>query len=266
MATTPTRSSPQSERHRAWVVLLGAVLVAGLTARLGVWQLDRATQKRVLEAAIAAQAEAPPLPADALPATAADAERLRHRRIQLRGHWLAAQSVYLDNRQMNGRPGFFVLTPLRLPAGDVVVVQRGWVPRHFTERTRIAPFTTPSGEVTVTGRVAPWPSRLTDLGPEAPGPIRQNLDLAAFAAETRLPLRPLAIIELGASDGSEQASQQGSPDGLMRDWPRPAVDVHKHYGYAAQWFGLSALTTGLYVWFQLIQPWRRRRSGASAGA
>jgi surfeit locus 1 family protein len=257
MAATPPQTFLATERRRAWVVLLGAVLVAALTARLGIWQLDRASQKKALEAEIAAQADAPPLSADGLPATAADAERLRHRRIQLQGHWLADQTVYLDNRQMNGRPGFFVVTPLRLPGGDAVLVQRGWVPRHFTERTQIAPFTTPAGEVVVTGRVAPWPSRLTNLGPEATGPIRQNLDLAAFSAETRLPLRPLAVIELG--------SPGASPDGLVRDWPRPAVDVHKHYGYAAQWFGLSALTAGLYVWFQLIQPWRRRRAAAGVG-
>jgi surfeit locus 1 family protein len=36
--------------------------------------------------------------------------------------------------------------------------------------------------------------------------------------------------------------------------------VHKHYGYAFQWFSLSLLTVGLYVWFQLIQP--RRRTAA----
>ena len=37
----------------------------------------------------------------------------------------------------------------------------------------------------------------------------------------------------------------------------PAADVHKHYGYAFQWFALCALIVGLYVWFQLIRPRRR---------
>ena len=43
-------------------------------------------------------------------------------------------------------------------------------------------------------------------------------------------------------------------DGLLRKWPRPAADIHKHYGYAFQWFGLCALMSVLYVWFQLIRP------------
>ena len=48
-------------------------------------------------------------------------------------------------------------------------------------------------------------------------------------------------------------------DGLLRQWPRPALDVHKHYGYAFQWFALCALMTGLYVWFQLVLPRRQAR-------
>jgi surfeit locus 1 family protein len=30
--------------------------------------------------------------------------------------------------------------------------------------------------------------------------------------------------------------------------------VHKHYGYAFQWFALALLVIGLYVWFQVLQP------------
>ena len=46
-------------------------------------------------------------------------------------------------------------------------------------------------------------------------------------------------------------------DGLLRQWPLPAADVHKHYGYAFQWFAMATLIVGLYVWFQLIHPRRR---------
>ncbi|HJV67793.1 SURF1 family protein [Ideonella sp.] len=239
-------------RHPVWV-LLAALGLGLLTARLGVWQLDRAAQKLALQAAIEAQAAAPEMPAETLPTTEGEAERLRFRRITLRGQWLPEHTVYLDNRQMSGRPGFFVLTPLKLPRGDAVLVQRGWLPRHAADRTRIAPYDTPGGEVVVEGRIAPWPSRLVSLGAEAPGAIRQNLDFADYAAQTRLALRPLSITEL------PRPAQAG--DGLLRDWPMPAVDVAKHYGYAAQWFALCALTAGLYVWFQLIRP--RRRADAA---
>jgi surfeit locus 1 family protein len=45
---------------------------------------------------------------------------------------------------------------------------------------------------------------------------------------------------------------------LLRQWPTSFPDVHKHYGYAFQWFGLTALVVVLYVWFQIIAPRRRR--------
>jgi surfeit locus 1 family protein len=38
--------------------------------------------------------------------------------------------------------------------------------------------------------------------------------------------------------------------------------VHKHYGYAVQWFLLCALIAGLYAWFQILRP---RRRAADAG-
>jgi surfeit locus 1 family protein len=48
-------------------------------------------------------------------------------------------------------------------------------------------------------------------------------------------------------------------DGLQRHWSLPAADVQKHYGYAFQWFALSALALILYAWFQIISPYRQRR-------
>ena len=68
--------------------------------------------------------------------------------VVLDGRWLAAHTVYLDNRQMNGRPGFFVVTPLRLDDGRAVLVQRGWLPRDCSDRTAsLPPPTRPTGAV-----------------------------------------------------------------------------------------------------------------------
>ena len=122
------------------------------------------------------------------------------------------------------------------------------------DRTRIAPFDTTAGEVEVRGRIAPPPARLYEFDAAASGAIRQNLDLAAYAGETGLRLLPLSVMQ--------ERAPQDADDGLLREWPRPTLDVHKHYGYAFQWFALCALTAGLYVWFQLIRPWRQRRRHA----
>jgi surfeit locus 1 family protein len=234
--------------RRALVVLLATLLTVGVTARLGFWQLDRAAQKVALQQARDSQALQPPLASTDLAREPPGAAAQWHRRVVVEGVWEPARTVYLDNRPMAGRTGFFAVTPLLLDDGRAVLVQRGWLPRDATDRTRIAPHRTDAGRVRVQGRIAPSASRLYELGEAASGPIRQNLDLAAYASETRLKLLPLVIVQ---DDPSALAG-----DGLARQWPQPASDVHKHYGYAFQWFGLSALAALLYVWFQLIRPRR----------
>ena len=236
--------------RRGLVVLPAALTAALVTARLGVWQLDRAAQKTALHEAREARGALSALDAAALARRPADVDAQLHRRVALEGRWLTPQTVYLDNRQMNGRPGFFVVTPLQIAPGDAVLVQRGWIPRHAYERERLAPVDTPDGSVRLEGRIAPGLARLYEFDGAASGPIRQNLDIDGFARETGLALRPLAIVQW--QDAAAPA------DGLLRQWTPAVPDVSKHHGYAFQWFALSALITGLYVWFQLLRPRRRR--------
>ncbi|HEX6704523.1 MAG TPA: SURF1 family protein [Albitalea sp.] len=239
-----------SPATRALVVLLATLAGMALTARLGVWQLDRAAQKQAMQRALDERAALPPLAAADLARSADEAAAQHYRRVVLHGRWLDRFTVYLDNRQTNGHPGFYVVTPLQLAGRDeAVLVQRGWVPRDAADRTHIAPIVTPGGEVEVAGHIAPPPARLYEFSAAASGPIRQNLDLAAYAAETGVRLAPLSVVQDAGPAG----------DGLSRQWPHPAVDVHKHHGYAFQWFALCALMAGLYVWFQLLRP-RLRRS------
>ncbi len=240
-------------RQRGAVVLLAALLGAALTARLGAWQLDRAAQKQALQRALDERSHLPTLQGAELALDAQGAAAQHYRRVRLQGRWLAERTVYLENRTLNGQAGFIVVTPLALdPGPGHVVVQRGWVARDFTERTRLPQLVSASEVIAVEGIVAAAPSRLFEFaGPAASGPIRQNLDLAEYAREAGLALLPLTIEQI------DDAANRG--DGLLRQWPRPAVDVHKHYGYAAQWFALAALITGLYVWFQLISPRLRAR-------
>ena len=241
-----------SARRRRWMVAIAALAAALSTARLGSWQLDRAGQKLATQAAIEDRARLPPI--DQVEQLATDAQTAlaqHHRRLALSGHWSAPHTVYLDNRQMNARSGFIVVTPLLLADGSALLVQRGWMQRDFQDRSRVAEVPAPAGEVTVQGRIAPPPTRLYDLGAGEGGRIRQNLDLDAFARETGLRLRPLSLLL------TESAASGG--DGLQRDWPAPNAGIEKNRGYAVQWFALSALILVLYVWFQFIQPRRRAR-------
>jgi surfeit locus 1 family protein len=247
--------TPPAAAEPAWrkvVVALAALAAVALALRLGFWQLDRAAQKIALQASLDARGREPPLTAAELARDAAAVPAQAFRRVRLAGTWATERTVYLDNRQMDGKVGFFVVTPLRLEGGgESVLVQRGWVARNFDQRTLLPPVVTPSSRVEVEGRIAATPSRMLEFEAAASGPIRQNVEVASFARETGLALLPLAVIE--------SATSIPSHDGLERHWPPPATDVQKHYGYAFQWFAIATAIAVLYVWFRIIRPRQRRR-------
>lgn len=244
-----------TSRGRFWVVTVAALLTVALTFSLGQWQLRRAAQKQALQASLDQKSLVAPLNNAELAELANLAAlqpqalaALSDRRVDITGQWQAAQTVYLDNRPMNGRPGFWVMTPLQLSGTrQVVLVQRGWIPRDFSDRSRLAPVETSSQQVRLQGRMAPAPGKLYAFKGADTGLIRQNLDIGALAAESGLPLLPVLVLQTGPAS-----------EGLQREWAAPNTGIDKHHGYAAQWFGLSALVLGLYVWFQWIVPFRRR--------
>lgn len=237
---------------RFWVVTLAAILVTAVTFSLGQWQLRRAAQKEALQTAIATQSGKALMSATALLAVS-PLEGAIHRPATLRGVWQPQHTVFLDNRPMSGKTGFVVVTPLALEGSSkVILVQRGWVQRDFTDRNRLPDVPTPTGLVEVGGRIAPPPSKLYEFKGIDSGSIRQNMDLQAFAAETGLPLVSISLLQTGASG-----------EGLQREWAQPNLGIEKHHGYAFQWFALCALTVFLYLWFQVISPLRRKRQPTS---
>lgn len=235
-----------SYRTRLFVVTAATLLVIATTFSLGLWQLRRAAQKVALQAEIQGRSSLLALDDHALVATKNIAI---HRRARLQGHWQDQHTVYLDNRPMNGKTGFWVITPLQLRGSEQsILVQRGWVPRDFVQRTNVPSIQTPSGLITVSGRIAPPPSKLYEFKGADEGRIRQNLDLAAFRAQTGLQLLEVALVQ------TDPASE-----GLQRDWATPDAGLAKHYGYAFQWFSLSALAAILYFWFQIFLPYRAKK-------
>ena len=246
----PVHSSYRGARSpRWWLLTVSTWFMIALTFSLGRWQLDRAHYKVQLAASIEASSREAALDQMALLSQVDLAGQL-HRSVQLQGRWLAERTVYLDNRPMGGRAGFWVLTPLQLDGStQVVLVQRGWIARDFIDRQRLAPVQTPEGMVQVSGRLALWPGKLYELAGDEQGLIRQNLDIAQFRVESGLPLVNALVVQVGPAS-----------EGLQRNWDAPNLGVDKHRGYAFQWFGLSALLLALYVWFQWIAP--RRRKGA----
>jgi surfeit locus 1 family protein len=240
---------------RALIAFAAAVGIAA-TIALGFWQWGRGAQKTALHEAMARQEMLAPVGAGEVVRSGAahpagDDQALLHRSVVLRGTWIADRTVWLDNRQMNAVPGFYVVTPLRIEGSKaVVLVQRGWAPRNFARREALPPLATPAGTVEVRGRLAPPPAKLYAFDTDEAGPIRQNLDLGRFRVETGLPLLPASVQQTGAAS-----------EGLLRQWPQAGSGAEKNYGYAFQWWAIAGLIAILYVWFQLVLPRRRPARG-----
>jgi surfeit locus 1 family protein len=242
--------SKASPRKRFWLATCAAVAGFALTLGLGAWQWGRGEQKVARQAEMELRQSLPPLDGRDLPVSGVPAELLA-RPVVLHGTWVKERTVYLDNRQMHGKPGFYVVTPLRLGGAEAsVLVERGWIARNFEHREQLQPVDTPAGVVEVRGRIAPPPPKLYEFAGAGAGAIRQNLDLGRFRAETGLALLDVAVEETGPTS-----------EGLLRDWPRADSGAATNYGYAFQWWAMSLLIAVLYVWFQIIAP-RRKSSDA----
>lgn len=199
-----------SFRLRLWPLALAAAACASFVA-LGNWQARRADDKRALA---------------------------EHRqRIVVHGEFMPERSVLLDNKVRGGRPGYEVVTPLRLAEGIHVLVNRGWIAAP-PRREQLPEITTPRGRLRIEGVMLPRFAQPLKLAESTKGPVRQSLDLKEFAVESGLALQAFVI---------EQHSD--APDSLARDWPPPDAGVQKHQAYSFQWYSLAALAVVLGLVF-----------------
>jgi surfeit locus 1 family protein len=210
------------------------VLLVALTVYLGVWQTGRGDEKeerqRLLEARVR---EAPVLLTGAVPS----AEPLLYRKLRASGEYDAAGQIFLDNQVLQGRAGYFVVTPLKLRDGAIVLVNRGWIARGPSyPQPPQAPV--PAGPVDVTGLAVLPAARFIELGPQTvSGRVWQNLTIARFQATTRAPVLPVVL--LADTPGPGLAAVHEAPD----------AGVARHREYALTWFSLAA--TALVMWVAL---------------
>lgn len=215
-----------SFRPRGWGLAAAAVACA-LFISLGNWQSRRAAEKRDLALAFDRAAQAPAID---LPA-----ENVINKHVAARGTFLPERTVLLDNKLRQGRPGYEVVTPLRIAhSAWSVLVNRGWIAAPAS-RDQLPEVRTPAGDASIDGIALERIPHALEPKPSS-GKVRQNVDIAAFAAESGLQLLPLVI---------EQHSDNG--DGLVREWPRPDLGIEKHEGYSLQWYSFAVLAVVLAV-------------------
>jgi surfeit locus 1 family protein len=230
--------------------ILAAIGIAVLVG-LGFWQLERRIWKEELIARVTALTRAPAaaIPAEAeWPKVAARDEYLH---VTLRGRFRHVNEapVYAVLSEPRGRfsgQGYWVLTPLELEGGAIVIVNRGFVPLG-----RKDPATRRDGQVegtvTVTGLL-----RLPEAGNwftpanDPPRGVWYRRDPAEITRAFGLArVAPFTI----------DADATPNPGDLPQGGETRVAFSNNHLGYALTWFGLAAALFGVFAAF----AWQRIR-------
>ena len=210
----------------------GAVLLIALTVYLGVWQTHRGDEKEERQRLLEARMHEAPV---VLTGSVGSADALLYRRVRAAGEFDAAGQVFLDNQVMQGRAGYYVVTPLRLRDGAIVLVNRGWIARGPAYPAP-PPASVPAGRVEIAGLATLPPSRFLELGSQTvSGNVWQNLTLDRYRATTRAAVLPVLV--LSDAPGEGLAAVRETPD----------AGVAKHREYALTWFSLAATTLVLWI-------------------
>lgn len=227
------RAGPWQFAPSLWPTL-AALFFFVLTMWLGNWQSERAETKRALQARYDAATQEPPIHVGRVLLTRDD---LLYRKLEVQGVFDDAHTILLDNRVHDGVAGYHVLTPLKIDGSQLaILVNRGWVAAGRS-REQVPVVPAPHGQMKLEGMAVDPHSRYLELAHVAPqGRVWQNLDFARYAADSRLTLQPVLLL---------QTSVQ--PDGLQRNWPRPDTGVSMHLGYAFQWYSLATTLAVLWV-------------------
>jgi len=235
-------SKPRRFRMALLPSLIAAILLP-LFLYLGYWQLQRAQEKRVLQAQYDARADNGLIQVEPRVQTAA---ALQFYRVVARGYYEPGRQIFLDNRVHLGQAGYEVITPLHLQNSDVrLLVNRGWIPLG-EDRGHLPVIATPQGLQEVTG-VATVPAEkvFTLAKSESLGgawqTVWQYLELARYRQAVPYPIQPVVVL----------LDPENPAGGFTRAWSRLDTGIAVHQGYAFQWFMLAGALIAIYLFMSL---------------
>jgi surfeit locus 1 family protein len=218
------------------MITLLLFLLTCLFASLGSWQTRRAVEKEVMEQRDQNAME--------MSLEMALAQNNRFSRVSARGVYDSDRHFLLDNQIWHGRAGVYVFTPFYTVNGDVILVNRGWLPIS-PDRKTLPEIPTPQDEIALKGilNTLPVPGRIlgaADKLDDSHWPqLLTYMNLSDLSESIGQPLENWIIQLLG--------TQQSGFEG--RDWKPVFLSSDRHRAYAFQWFALTA--TSIIMWLYI---------------
>ena len=159
--------------------------------------------------------------------------------IQMRGQYLPEKTLLARNRPYEGQNGFEVLVPFRTDDGQVIVINRGWLPASSSDAAapREEVPAPPQGQVSIVARVHNGESA---TGKEAPQGQVASIDLKEIAERTSLPVSAGAYGLLDAENPAAASRPQQKA--------QPELDNGPNLSYSLQWYAFAILIYVVYFW------------------
>ncbi|WP_298721750.1 SURF1 family protein [uncultured Oceanisphaera sp.] len=207
-----------------------------LMITMGVWQLSRADEKRLLLQEWQQRRDIGLALHEALVMSSPYGYRL-----EANGVYLSGGDLFLDNQIASGRAGYRLIRPLQTRHG-LLAVDTGWWPAD-PDRRKLPPIPPQHEPVQLSGHIIrPYVPPLS-LG-EVPFDPRlrrvsslETEQLAQIWGQQVLPF----VLKLGIEQG---------------DWQPVVMGPERHIGYAVQWFAMTLAIWGAAAW------WYRRQHEA----
>jgi len=224
------------------LALLVYLSLTVLLISLGFWQMGRADEKRIFLQKQAQSAEQDIVKLELL--IELDLEKIRYRKVNVTGHFDQDHQFLIDNQIVNGRAGYFVMTPFKIDnSNTAVLVNRGWV--ELNKDRRILPdLPITNLKTSISARINHFPVvgiRLdgAEIPTESWPSVVQVVDSEVLSNKLGYSLLSYQL-ELAAD----------MKDGYIREWKKNTIiSPEKHIAYAVQWFGLAFTLTVLFLWF-----------------
>jgi cytochrome oxidase assembly protein ShyY1 len=258
---------------RRWILLtLLFVVLILIMGRLGLWQYHRYQQTKRSNHRISLAVHAKPVPMQALTHPGANLPgNERYRPVTATGHYDPAHQFVVRRRtNSDGSLGFFLVTPLITTDGDAVLVNRGWVAPAADAAAFPAVPKTPTGTVTLTGRLQlDETSRISGIRDVGGLPARQYMLINSGQQAKRLPEPVLSgyleLVKTSPSPAKGQTAEQIAAPGSdnQSDTDMAVVGQGVHLPYAIQWW-LFVLMVPVGWWILLRQDLKERRKKAAA--
>lgn len=237
-----------------------AVAASLVMVLLGNWQLGRYHERSAVNARIDAAAVASPVPATSLltrPTAAgaagpAPAEETAWRLVTATGRYDPAHEILVRGRTVAGRVGFEVVTPLLLPDGSALLVDRGWVPPApgGAIATPVVP-PAPAGTVTVVGQVHLSESRPAPLIRRDGRIDTRRIAVPRLAGELPYPVYGAYVL---------LTEQTPAADPLFVPIEVDRENAWLNAGYTVQWWIFAVMALLAFGWQA-----RREASGGGSG-